>query len=155
MVIDRLLVAIGTGEDERADELTGVAMDLARPGETTVYLLHVFQQTEYDELAEEMDFDPTAGDLTPDELAARHRSVANAGERLAASDFEYEVRGVIGGNTADQVLRIAAENDVDHLVVGGSNRSPTGKAMFGDHAQQILLRSSCPVTYVRRNVATE
>lgn len=150
MAIDRILVAIGPNDREHVEDLTCVSIDIADPTDTTVYLLHVFQQDEYEELAASMDVDPTAGDIRPDALAARHGSVDDSRTKLEGEGIDYEIRGVIGGKPAEQVLRIASENDADHIVVGGTVRSPTGKAIFGDHAQQILLNASLPVTFVSR-----
>jgi nucleotide-binding universal stress UspA family protein len=48
------------------------------------------------------------------------------------------------------VVKRAEKLEADVVVVGGNKRSPTGKAMFGDHAQQVLLNASCPVLYVKR-----
>ena len=150
MAIDRLLVAIGPADREHVNALIDVAIDIAGPAEAEVFLLHVFTNEEYDELVEGMDLDPTAS-VPPDELAARHESVGAATSRLEDADIAYDVRGVIGGKPGEQVIRLVAETDVDHVVVGGTRRSPAGKAVFGDHAQQILLNAPCPVTYLSRD----
>ncbi|PSP66736.1 universal stress protein, partial [Halobacteriales archaeon QH_6_68_27] len=44
---------------------------------------------------------------------------------------------------------LAAETDADLVVVGGRKRSPAGKAVFGSTAQEVMLESPCPVTFVR------
>ncbi|GAB3312185.1 universal stress protein [Haloplanus salinarum] len=49
---------------------------------------------------------------------------------------------------ADGILEIAAEFDVDHIAMGTHRRSPTGKALFGSVAQQVLLDADVPVTVV-------
>jgi len=40
---------------------------------------------------------------------------------------------------AQHVLDTAREHDCDHVFIVGSSRSPTGKAVFGDFAQQVIL----------------
>ncbi|ADB63453.1 hypothetical protein Htur_4670 (plasmid) [Haloterrigena turkmenica DSM 5511] len=53
-----------------------------------------------------------------------------------ASDSEY----------VETVLQTAQETDCDHLFTCGTQRTPTGKAIFGDRTQQLLLEFSGPVT---------
>ncbi|MBX0325143.1 universal stress protein [Halomicroarcula sp. F13] len=42
-------------------------------------------------------------------------------------------------NRAQTVLETADEHDCDHVFIVGSSRSPTGKAVFGDFAQRVIL----------------
>lgn len=50
------------------------------------------------------------------------------------------------GEITDVALTYAAENQADHLFLIGDKRSPTGKAIFGDDAQQIVLNFDGPTT---------
>lgn len=47
---------------------------------------------------------------------------------------------------ADEIVNAAFANDCDHIYVVGKKRSPTGKAIFGDLAQQVVLNFEGPVT---------
>lgn len=47
---------------------------------------------------------------------------------------------------ADRILDVADRREADHLFVAGRRRSPTGKVVFGDRAQSILLNFEGPVT---------
>ncbi len=69
-----------------------------------------------------------------------------AGELLDDA-VEYEVRSAIG-DPAERVLQAIDSNDCDHLFITGRQRSPTGKAVFGDSAQNVLLETPVPVTLV-------
>jgi len=97
-----------------------------------------------------MDIDTTTGGLTPDEVAQRHESVRGPADRLESLGIDYKIRGVSGGNLASQIVRTIEREESDVAVVGGTKRSPAGKAMFGDHAQQVLLNAPVPVLYVKR-----
>lgn len=47
---------------------------------------------------------------------------------------------------ADEIVSAAIEHDCDHVYVVGKKRSPTGKAIFGDLAQRVVLNFEGPVT---------
>ena len=64
-------------------------------------------------------------------------------------DVPYEPSGATGEKSS-RVLAAADNDDVDHLFMLGRKRTPTGKAMFGDATQAVLLNSERPVTLVMR-----
>jgi nucleotide-binding universal stress UspA family protein len=150
MAYDRILLAIGPDDRDSLDDLVDTVINLAVPSNARVSLLYAFPRDDYEEVMEQMDIDTTTSGLTPDEVARRHESVRGPGDRLESLDIEYEIQGVSGGNLADQVVRTIERTGADIAVVGGTKRSPTGKAMFGDHAQQVLLNAPVPVVYVKR-----
>lgn len=147
--IDSILLAIGPNDRDHVNALLDEALAVAVPTRATVYLLHVFPRDEYEDLLEQMQIESTSGTIPPDDLAARHDTISTPATRLEESDVDYEIRGTIG-NPDSEIVRMANDLGVDRLVIGGADRSPAGKAVFGDHAQQVLLNASCPVTYVRR-----
>jgi nucleotide-binding universal stress UspA family protein len=151
MAYDRVLLAIGPDDRDVLDDLVDTVINLAAPSNARVSLLYAFPRDDYEEVMEQMDIDTTTSGLTPDEVARRHESVRGPGDRLESLDIEYEIQGVSGGNLADQVVRTIERTGADIAVVGGTKRSPTGKAMFGDHAQQVLLNAPVPVVYVKRD----
>lgn len=61
---------------------------------------------------------------------------------------EYEVAGTVTetDDLADEILATAAAHDCDHVFVVGQRRSPTGKVIFGDVAQQVILNFDGYVT---------
>ena len=60
---------------------------------------------------------------------------------IGDADVDVQVTVAVGSadDQADQVLKTAAERDCDHVFIVGKSRSPTGKAVFGDFAQQVIL----------------
>lgn len=64
---------------------------------------------------------------------------------LFGSDVPYRTVGIVG-TIPDDLMRLAAEHGCDQIFVSGKHRSPTGKAVFGDVAQSIILQFDGPVT---------
>ncbi|MWG33817.1 universal stress protein [Halomarina oriensis] len=80
----------------------------------------------------------------PDESIADYADRAAAGladDVLAGIDVEYDPRGVVldGDDRGATVVRVAEEAGCDHVFLVGKRRSPTGKAVFGDTAQSVIL----------------
>ncbi|CDK38582.1 universal stress protein [Halorubrum sp. AJ67] len=74
-----------------------------------------------------------------------------AREPLADFDVEYSVvTDVTEEIDAGRIIELAEERGCDHVYTTGRRRSPTGKAMFGDTTQQLILNFSGFVT-VRTN----
>ena len=147
---DRVMLAIGPDDRDSLSTLVDATVDIAAPSGATVYLLYVFPRDDYEAVMEQMGIDTTVSGLTPDEVAQRHESVREPADRLESLGIDYEIRGVSGGSLADQTVRMIEQVSADVAVVGGTKRSPAGKAMFGDHAQQVLLNAPVPVLYVKR-----
>lgn len=63
-----------------------------------------------------------------------------------SSTVETEVKIADEGDRVDTVLDMAAERDCDHVFLVGKRRSPTGKALFGDLTQDIILEFDGTVT---------
>jgi len=70
-------------------------------------------------------------------------------ETLREAEFEPEVLGGVG-DPAEGVVAMTNNHDVDFVVIGGRDRSPTRQAMFGSVSQEILRSASCPAISVRR-----
>ena len=52
-------------------------------------------------------------------------------------------------NPAESILKYAADNAIEEIVIGLRKRSQLGKLLFGSTARQILLEASCPVLIVK------
>lgn len=63
-----------------------------------------------------------------------------ADDALEAFDVSFSVvTDVTDELDASRVIRHAEENNCDHVFTLGQQRSPTGKAVFGDTTQQLIL----------------
>lgn len=150
MSLDTVLVATGGEAKDLTAALARTIADIAGPAGAEVALAHVYTETEYEAVRDRLNFDPD-GSVSPDTTARRAVAVRDLAEPLAAADIELSVHGrrIDGDSRADQFVALATELDADLLIVGGRDRSPVGKAVFGSTAQTVMLEAPCPVTYVR------
>ncbi|WP_418282879.1 universal stress protein [Halorubrum sp. DTA98] len=148
MSIETILLALDTEDEARAERLAEETIDVAGPTGAAVVLVHVFTDAEFDDVREKLDVDPRSEEATPDAVAKRHTTTRTISKALSAADVDHTIRGAVGDH-ADEIVAIAADVDADRVIVGGRNRSPTGKAVFGSVAQEVILTAPCPVTFVR------
>jgi nucleotide-binding universal stress UspA family protein len=145
--LETMLLAIGPRDDEQVDRLAETVLQVAGPTGATVVLAHVFTDDQYEETVTELGYDSTAQVVVEDVLQ-RHETVLRYEELFDEAGVDWEVRGIVG-DVSSGIVELAASTDADRVVVSGRRRSPTGKAVFGSTAQDVLLNAPCPVTYVQ------
>lgn len=150
MALDTLLLAVGPEESDSSDRLARTTVDVAGPSGATVVLLHVFTQEEYESTTDNLGI-RDASEVTVDDVARRHGTIRSISRLFEEEGIDYEIRGAIGTH-ADEIVRLATETESGLVIVGGRGRSPTGKALFGSTAQQVILAAPCPVTLVRSDL---
>lgn len=101
--------------------------------EATLEMIGEAVGTSYDEAAVWEGLTGDVDDLADDVLGGRVR---------------YDRRTVVRppDEHADALLAIADRRGCNHILLPGRRRSPTGKAVFGDRTQQVLLRFDGHVT---------
>jgi nucleotide-binding universal stress UspA family protein len=151
MALETVLVAIGADDEERTRRLANAAADIAGPAGATVVIGHVFTEDEYADSVTRFGFDRSADLISPGDVVERLGPVTVMSDVLDERDVDYVFDGLID-DTEGAVVRLAKQVDADHVFVGGRRRSPTGKAVFGSQAQEIMLNAPCPVTYVRSDM---
>lgn len=145
--IETVLLTVKRGDSDRLDRLTEEAIDVAVGTGARVVVATAFEtQADVDEALEQLE----GVDGTPTDVAERLGSVRRATKALAAAGVDYEVEGVVG-RPGEAIESLAERAGADRVFVGGRKRSPTGKAVFGSTAQNILLSAPCPVTFVRED----
>jgi nucleotide-binding universal stress UspA family protein len=96
---------------------------------------------------------PSFEELPPAERAAlrafRHRREREAGERLAAvaavGDGRRILARVVHGKAYAALLRVAADERADLIVLGVGGRSGPDRALFGSTTNQVVRRACCSV----------
>lgn len=146
--MERALAVVGSSEATKA--LVREAGELAAGVDAELVALYVTSESEYDESLEELEAIPDADvSYGVDQARQTARQFAEdiAGEVLADVDVECEAVGAMG-DRAEAIVEEAQINDCDHVFIAGKSRSPTGKALFGDDTQEVILSFDGAVTVV-------
>ncbi|WP_340098682.1 universal stress protein [Salinibaculum salinum] len=138
-----ILVAVAGDDESRVEKYVETIETLKGENDLSVDILHVYSEDDIERIEEMYDI----GSREKHQLgnAAKHNTaVSNLIDGLRARDIDFTTYGAIG-DAGTEVIELAREQDVDFVLIGGRKRSPTGKALFGSTAQDILLNASMPV----------
>lgn len=146
--MERALAVVDASET--AKDLVREAGELAGGVDATLVLVHVTDEEEYNEKRDAMAKIPEGSvsysrDQAEQGASQFARDVAN--DVLADVDVDFEPVGRVG-DRVETVLNTAEDLDCDHIFLAGRKRSPTGKAVFGDTTQRIILDFEGAVTVV-------
>lgn len=144
MAVETILVAVGPKDHDRVERLTEETVEIAEPTGAEVVLAHAFTEEGYEVTRSKLNLD----DATPDRVAERNEPIRDLREVLDEAGVEYTIHGRVG-DPGESMVDLAETVGADIVVVGGRERSPAGKALFGSVAQSIMLDAPCPTLYVR------
>lgn len=136
--------------DDVTKDLVREAGELAAGVDARLTLLCVTSEEEYAEQREALMAVPEADVTYSVEQAldgARDFARDVGREVLSDVDVDYESAGAVG-NRGDTIIERAEAEGCDHVFLTGQRRSPTGKALFGDATQRVILDFDGPVTVV-------
>lgn len=150
MTLTTVLLGVGEKDIDRLDNLAETAIDIAGPADATVALVSIFKKETYQNIRAELDAD-TGSDFSPDDIIKRSSDIRHLSDAMTANDVSVTCHGRLrnGVTTGERIAELSEELDADLVIVGGRGRSPTGKAVFGSTAQEVMLNAHCPVTFVR------
>lgn len=136
-----VVAAVDSGTEART--VAEAAATLADRSDAPLHVLSVYEESEHEHLVNQaLD---TGGSLADED---RLRIATTAAENAAADlDREYDVLGR-HGKPAVEILEHASDVDAEYIVIGGRQRSPVGKALFGSVTQSVLLEADRPVLVV-------
>ncbi|MFC7230672.1 universal stress protein [Saliphagus sp. GCM10025308] len=134
-----------TDSSDAVVEVIREAGELAAAADAPLLVLTVVTESEYEkdvdvlgtiDQIERSGFEPNPGEYA--------EKVAQTAINDLLSDLALETEAVgkyveDDGDRADAILDVAAANDCDYVFLLGRKRSPTGKALFGDTAQSVIL----------------
>lgn len=127
---------------QRAELATEAVLDLpCVDTEYRILILNIFQQIRASDSGGQYD-------------SERYYDESDFPESVEAAVETLDARGIDHsmhrrhGEPAKEIIRFSEETDAQRIIMAGRRRSPTGKALFGSVAQQVLLKSEIPVTIV-------
>lgn len=136
------------GPTEEAKDLVREAGELAAGVDAELTLLHVTTEEEYNDRREELEqvSNYEASYSISQAMEGARNYAADIGrEVLKGVDIEWEARGALG-DRGETIVAEAERIGADHIFMSGRKRSPTGKALFGDATQRVILEFEHPVT---------
>jgi nucleotide-binding universal stress UspA family protein len=150
MDMDRALVVVRS-EDDRS--MLSEAASLAEGVDAELILLNFISREEFQQHLEMLNEIESVehmnqGDPTEGELAAEMGEDL-CKETLSATGVEIDVKviGAVPDTDPDQtILELAETNNCDHIFITGQERSPVGKALFGDVVQSVIRGTEGYVT---------
>lgn len=146
--MDRALVIVEPSDTGR--ELLTIAGDIAAGTETELVLVRAIDRSDFDRDVQRKGQTSMEGIDSIDDLETKAREeAAELGEDELDGTVPYTPVGLVG-DLPDDLLTLAAERDCDHVFIAGEKRSPTGKVLFGDDTQSVLLNFDGPVTSLIR-----
>lgn len=143
-------ILLPVDRSEHAQAACDLAVELFEDG--TLVLLHVIDPAEASFSAE------TAIPNIPDSWYEREKERADEHfeelERRASEAGLATERRLEVGKPAQQIVEIAGEDDIDHVVMGSHGRQGVSRLLLGSVAENVVRRSPVPVT-VARNEPSE
>ncbi|MFB6170821.1 MAG: universal stress protein [Haloarculaceae archaeon] len=142
-----MVILAAIADLDRSEQVVRIAYDLAERYDDTLVALHVVPQEDYDEHKRAIERLPDFTDFSLTQEAESAESFARqfvAGTLDSYDEERVDARGRVG-HVATEILGEAERIDPRFLVISGRRRSPTGKVIFGNTAQEILLGADCPV----------
>jgi nucleotide-binding universal stress UspA family protein len=128
-----------------SEEVAQVAANLASGLDSSLTALHVLTEGALADARRDFPEDQAYVDVVVQRLTD---SVKEQVARVTGgADTHVNVR-IVEGDPGSEILKVLSESRFDYAVIGIRNRSRIGKLLLGSVAQEILLRSPCPVVAV-------
>jgi nucleotide-binding universal stress UspA family protein len=138
--------------DESDEQLLEEAQDCARGRDAVIHPLSLVTADEWESDQRVLETIATEENTSLDSQDPDAYAEATA-RRVAADVLDEDAVSVdpLGAYVGDRdmaeaILEVAADNDTDHVFIGGRTRSPAGKAIFGDTTQAVVLNFDGYVT---------
>ena len=123
------------------------AAEIARATKATIICLHVVEPVVpavgYTGLAEPMPID--ISEQLEDSAERQLPRLAECEECVGLNVEEV----IVHGDPAAEIVRVAAEKEVNLIVISSHGRTGLGRMIFGSTAEAVVRHASCPVLVVK------
>lgn len=143
-----MTILAAVGEAHQSDQIVSIGYDLATTYDDDLVVLHVIPDEDFE--AHKAEIKRQSHGVQDFSFTQEEESAARFSERVvdqSLEEYDYDritTKGRVG-DPASAIFTEARSVDPRYLVIGGRQRSPVGKAIFGSVTQDILLRSDWPV----------
>jgi len=139
-----MAIVAAIDDSDRATPVLREAQTLAADLEEDLHAVHVLERSELVEVLEK--------DVEGQELTDNYE-VQQVGENIVSRALDEPTLldptiSVRVGDPAAEIVAYAEKQDARYIVIGGRQRSPTGKALFGSVTQKAIFDSPVPVVTV-------
>lgn len=142
--MNRALVVVN--DNEEAQELGKKAGKLAMGVDAELHAVRFVDRSEYQDRLKHAAEDSRKVESIKEATAfARELAKEFASDAFGELNVDVQAEGVVN-DMPNAVVEYAKEHACDHIFLVGRKRSPTGKALFGDLAQSVILNFDGPVT---------
>lgn len=140
-------ILIATDGSAPAAEAVEFGVELAAEREAAVIFVHVTPAT--DVLPMAGIGMPGAMPRVPHEVTPYDRASLEAAERVAGEHGVQASTKLLVGDTVDEIVACADNQNVDMIVVGSRGHGALASALFGSVSSGVVSESKRPVTIVR------
>ena len=136
-------ILYATDFSEGSDAALHYASSLARQANTELYIVHVSEALPTSD-------NPNPRCHSPPAIIAAETSAQEQIEQVQPTHAEVRfVRRILHGDPAEEIIRFAAENEVDSIVMGTHGRTGLTHALMGSVAEKVVRMAPCPVLVTR------
>ena len=145
-----MAILAAVGEKRDPTEIIETAHELAVAFDEELQVLHVLPEDEAEEHFESIKSVEEFADYSFSIEVDRAEDIAQKFIDGALGDDPSGTVSAHGrvGDPTDEILTVVERTEPRYVVIGGKNRSPTGKALFGSVTQSVVLNSEQPVVSV-------
>ncbi|QFU84715.1 universal stress protein [Natronorubrum aibiense] len=139
-----MAIVAAIDDSEGAATVLEEAQTLAADLEEELHAVHVLKRSELVDVLEK----DVKGQDPIENYEAQQIGESIVSRALGESTLPDPTVSVRVGDPATEITAYAEKQDARYVVIGGRQRSPTGKALFGSVTQKVIFDSPAPIVSV-------